>query len=278
MILDAFRLDRKVAIVTGAGRGIGAEIARSFAEVGAEIVCVARTCSELDETKAAIEAAGGRAIAVDCDLTASDAPERIVDEALAAFGRIDVLVNNAGGGGHVPTKHAKDDHFEAALDLNFKAPFYLTRAVAPHMRVRGGAVVNISSGFARAANVGSIPYGGAKAALEQLTRMMAMEYAPRIRVNAIRVGAVTTENMKRSLLEAVPGIGEKLEAWTPLERHGTPADIAQAALFLASPASSFVTARILPVDGGVVLERSAMELIARAERLAERKSERKAGS
>ena len=268
MILDAFRLDGKVAIVTGAGRGIGAEIARSFAEVGASLVCVARTREELLRTCADAEAVGGRAIAVDCDLVISDAPDRIVAAALATFGRIDVVVNNAGGGGHVPTKHAKDEHFDTALALNFKAPFFLTRAAAPHMKKNGGAVVNISSGFARAANIGSIPYGGAKAALEQLTRMMALEYAPRIRVNGIRVGAVTTENMQQNLLAAMPGIGEKLIAWTPLERHGTPADIAQAALFLASPASSFVTARILPVDGGVVLERSAMELISRADRLA----------
>ncbi len=268
MILDAFRLDGKTAIVTGAGRGIGAEIARSFAEVGAAVVCVARTREELLRTCASVEAAGGRALALDCDLVAEDSAAYVVEATLAAFGRIAVLVNNAGGGGHVPTRHARDEHFELALDLNFKAPFYLTRAVAPHMKVRGGAVVNISSGFATAANIGSIPYGGAKAALEQLTRMMAMEYAPAIRVNAIRVGAVTTENMQRNLLDAMPGIGEKLAAWTPLERHGTPADIAQAALFLASPASSFVTARILPVDGGVVLERSAMELIARAERMA----------
>ena len=219
MILDAFRLDGKVAIVTGAVRGIDAEIARSFAEVGASLVCVVRTREELLRTCADAEAVGGRSIAVDRDLVASDAPDRIVDAALADFGRIDV-------------------------------------------------VVNISSGFARAANIGSIPYGGAKAALEQLTRMLAMEYAPRIRVNGIRVGAVTTENMQQNLLAAMPGISEKLIAWTPLERHGTPADIAQAALFLASPASSFVTARTLAVDGGVVLERSAMELIARADRLA----------
>jgi 7-alpha-hydroxysteroid dehydrogenase len=267
VILDAFRLDGKTAIVTGAGRGIGAEIARAFAEVGAAVVCVARTREELLRTCAAVEEVGGRAIPVDCDLVAGDSAEQVVDAALAAFGRIDVLVNNAGGGGHVPTRHAADEHFDAALALNFKVPFYLTRAVAPHMKVRGGAVVNISSGFARAANVGSIPYGGAKAALEQLTRMMAMEYAPAVRVNAIRVGAVTTENMQRNLLDAMPGISEKLAAWTPLQRHGTPVDIAQAALYLASPASSFVTARILPVDGGVVLERSAMELIARAERM-----------
>lgn len=270
MILDAFRLDGKAAAVTGAGRGIGAEIARSFAEVGASIVCVARTADEIDGNVQAIEAAGGQAIAVACDLTEADAADRIIDVAMERFGRIDVVVNNAGGGGHVPTKHAKDAHFDAALDLNFKAPFYLTRAAAPHLKAVGGAVLNISSGYSRAAQIGSIPYGGAKAALEQLTRMMAMEYAPEVRVNAIRVGAVETENMKQNLLAAMPGIGEQLAAWTPLERLGQPEDIARAALFLCSPASSYITARVLPVDGGVVLERSAMELIARADRLADR--------
>lgn len=270
-VLDAFRLDARVAIVTGAGRGIGAETARVFAEVGAKVVCVARTASQIEETVAAIEAAGGEGLAVPCDLTEPDAAEHVVAATLERFGGVDLLVNNAGGGGHVPTKAGRDEHFEAAIGLNFRAPFYLTRAVAPRMRARGdGAVVNVSSGFSRAANIGSIPYGGAKAALEQMTRMMAMEFAPEIRVNAIRVGAVTTENMRRNLLERSPGIGEKLAAWTPRGRLGEPRDIALAALYLCSPAADYVTARILPVDGGVVLERSATEIIDRAERLAER--------
>jgi len=268
-VLDAFRLDGRVAIVTGSGRGIGAETARVFAEVGAKVVCVARTSEQIEATVGAIEAAGGEGLAVACDLTDSTAADRVVAAAVERFGGVDLLVNNAGGGGHIPTKYGQDEHFEAAIGLNFRAPFYLTRAVAPHMRARGdGAVVNVSSGFSRAANIGSIPYGGAKAALEQMTRMMAMEFAPEVRVNAIRVGAVTTENMRENLLARNPGIGEKLSAWTPRARLGEPRDIALAALYLCSPASDYVTARILPVDGGVVLERSATEIIDRAERLA----------
>jgi len=268
-VLDAFRLGGRVAIVTGSGRGIGAETARVFAEVGAKVVCVARTSEQIEATVGAIEAAGGEGLAVACDLTDSTAADRVVAAAVERFGGVDLLVNNAGGGGHIPTKYGQDEHFEAAIGLNFRAPFYLTRAVAPHMRARGdGAVVNVSSGFSRAANIGSIPYGGAKAALEQMTRMMAMEFAPEVRVNAIRVGAVTTENMRENLLARNPGIGEKLSAWTPRARLGEPRDIALAALYLCSPAADYVTARILPVDGGVVLERSATEIIDRAERLA----------
>ena len=267
-ILDAFRLDGKVAIVTGSGRGIGEETARAFAEVGARVVCVARSADQIEDTVSAIEDQGGEGLSVVCDLTEAGSADEVVARAVERFGAVDILVNNAGGGGHVPTKYATDEHFEAGLSLNVRAPFYLPRASRPHLREGGGVVLNISSGYSRAANIGSIPYGGAKAALEQMTRMMAMEYAPEIRVNAIRVGAVTTENMKQNLLAAMPGIGEKLSNWTPLGRLGEPRDIALAALYLCSPASDYVTARILPVDGGVVLERSAMELIERAERLA----------
>jgi 7-alpha-hydroxysteroid dehydrogenase len=266
VILDAFRLDGRVAIVTGAGRGIGAEIARAFAEVGARVLCVARTASEIEDTADSIRAAGGEAETCVADVTGAGEPERIARAALGRFGRLDVLVNDAGGRGHVPTRRARDEDFFEAMALNFRAPVYLTRAAAPALRERGGAVVNVSSGFARVAHVGSIPYGGAKAALEQATRMLALEYAPEVRVNAIRVGACRTGNMQKNLLEAVPGIEDRLVAWTPLRRLGEPEDVARAALFLASEASSYVTARVLDVDGGVTLERSALELIETATR------------
>lgn len=267
MILDLFRLDGKIAVVTGAGRGIGATTARSLAEAGASVACVARTREQVERVANDICRAGGTAIPVCADVTSGEDIQRIMRETIEALGGLDILVNNAGGTGHGPTDRITDEQMFGAVKLNFMAPVYLTRAAAPFMRDRNGAVVNISSGYARVAHIGSIPYGGAKAALEQATRMMAMEYAPRVRVNAIRVGAIQTENMKENLLAVTPGIGAKLAAWTPVGRLGVPEDIAAAVLYLVSPASSYMTGKILDVDGGLVMERSAMEIIATADRL-----------
>ncbi|MCP5319495.1 MAG: SDR family oxidoreductase [Pseudomonadales bacterium] len=267
MILDLFRLDDKVAVVTGAGRGIGAATAKALAEAGAAVACVARTREQVEATAHGIVAAGGRAIAICADVTREDDVHRIVNDTNARLGKLDILVNNAGGTGHGPTDRITEEQVIGAVKLNFLAPILLTRTAVPLMRDRGGAVINISSGYARVAHVGSIPYGGAKAALEQATRMMAMEYAPSVRVNAIRVGAIQTENMKQNLLAALPGVGAALAAWTPVGRLGVPDDIAAAVLYLAAPASSYMTGKILDVDGGLVTERSAMEIIATAERL-----------
>ncbi|MFN8625921.1 MAG: SDR family oxidoreductase [Candidatus Binatia bacterium] len=271
MILDDFRLNGKVAIVTGGGRGIGATIAEAFGEIGASVVCAARTRSQVDDVAGRIRAQGQEAFAVDCDITSSEGVARLIGETVARYGKIDVLINNAGGGGlaggHGPTAAITEEQMISAFRLNFLAAVSVSRAAIPHMKEAPGTIVNISSGFARVANIGSLLYGCAKAALEQATRMMAMEFAPGVRINAIRVGAVQSENMKANLLAVYPGIGEKLAAWTPVGRLGVTRDIALATIYLASPASGYVTGKILDVEGGMVVERSVMEIIARSERL-----------
>jgi 7-alpha-hydroxysteroid dehydrogenase len=271
MILDEFRLDGKVAIVTGGGRGIGATIAEAFGDIGASVVCAARTRSQVDDVAGHIRARGHDAFAVDCDITTGEGVARLVSETIAHYGKIDVLINNAGGGGlaggHGPTTAMTDEQMIGAFRLNFLAAVNVSRAAIPHMKEAPGTIVNISSGLARVASIGSLLYGCAKVALEQATRMMAMEFAPDVRINAIRVGAVQSENMKANLLAVYPGIGEKLAAWTPVARLGVTRDIALAAIYLASPAFSYVTAKILDVEGGMIVERSVMEIIERSERL-----------
>ena len=240
MILDLFKLDNKVAIVTGAGKGIGAATAQALADIGAKVVCVARTLSDVESTAESIRGAGGSAVAVAADVTTASGRTAIVEATAAEYGIVDVLVNNAGGMGHGPTAAIHDEQFYQAMQVNFMAPVYLTRELLPMLaQSEGAAVVNISSGFAKMAAIGSIPYAGAKAAQEQSTRMLAMEYRGKLRVNAIRVGAITTDNMKQNLLDVMPGIGDKLAAWTPVGRLGHVQDIAAAVVYLASPASAW---------------------------------------
>lgn len=251
MLLDRFRLDDKVALVTGAGRGIGEGIATAFAEVGARVICVARTQSEIEDTAEQIRKAGGDAVAIACDVTDDAQIAELVDAVLRERGRIDVVVNNAGGGGHGKTLDLEDEFIIDTLRLNLLAAVHVSRRVIPHMQEgEGGTIVNISSGLSRTVDAGALPYGSAKAALEHATRMLAFEFAPKVRVNAIRSGAVLTPDIEKSLFSLNDRIRPWLEEMTPMGRIGTPEDIALAALYLASDASSFVTGKILDVDGG----------------------------
>jgi 7-alpha-hydroxysteroid dehydrogenase len=248
MILDKFRLDDKVAIVTGAGRGIGAGCALGFAEAGAHVVCAARTREQVEATAAEARQHGRRALGVVCDVMDRTQLEQLVAQTMREFGRIDILVNNAGGWPPQPALETSERTFEQALRFNVTSAFLLTRFVVPHMLAGGsGSIVNISSAAGRLVMAGFVAYGTAKAALSFMTRELGREFAPKVRVNAIAVGAVETSALTPFLNDELRG---KMEALTPMRRIGTVEDIALAALYLASPAASWVTGKVFEVDGG----------------------------
>ncbi len=248
MILDRFKLTDKVAIVTGAGRGIGAGIALAFAEMGADVVCAARTVEQIEAVAEQARGFGRRALAVPCDVTDRAQLENVVARAMEAFGRVDVLVNNAGGTPPREALRTSEKVFEEAFRFNVTSAFLATRFAVPHMlKGGGGAVLNISSGAGRYPIPGFVAYGTAKAALSFMTRILAHEFAPRVRVNAIAVGSVETSALAPFLNDELRG---KMEALTPMRRIGTVEDIALAALYLASPASSWVTGKVFEIDGG----------------------------
>lgn len=250
MILDRFRIDGKVAVVTGAGRGIGAAAAVALAQAGADVVISSRTEDQLRKVAAEIEAAGRRALVVPADLSDPDAAAELAARAADGLGRLDIVVNNMGGAMPAPFMNTKPRHLENAFQFNVSTTHALTRAAVPHLLESGaGSVVNISSVIGRIAGRGYLAYGSAKAALAHYTRLAAFDLAPRVRVNAIAVGSVAT-----SALDVVMTSDElrtEMERKTPLGRVGDPEDIAAAVLYLASPASAYVTGALLRVDGGI---------------------------
>lgn len=250
MILDRFKLTDRVALVTGSGKGIGRGIALAFSEAGADIVCSARTASDIDATAAAVRERGRRALPVTADVTRTEDLEKLVEATLSEFGRLDVLVNNAGGTGPRPALDTSEAYFEKALRFNVTQAFLLTRMCVPKMveSAGGGAVVNISSRSSDMVQTSFAAYGAGKAALNMLTRNLAAEFAPKVRVNAISVGGVATEALDVVLTN--DALRQQFEANTPMRRPGSVEDIAACALFLASPASSWVTGKIFQVDGG----------------------------
>jgi 7-alpha-hydroxysteroid dehydrogenase len=250
MILDRFRIPEKIALVTGAGRGIGRGIARAYAEAGAHVVCSARTAAQIDEAAEEIRSLGRRALAIQCDVMETEQLDRLVAKTVEEFGRVDILVNNAGGSPPTPVLQLSDSAFESAIHFNVTTALNLSRQVLGHMvKGDGGAIVNISSGLAHMVEPGFVAYGTAKAALSHMTRLMAAEFAPKVRVNAIAVGATLTD----ALSPFVKGeLKQQMEAMTPMGRLGDVEDIACAALYLASPAAEWVTGKIFEVDGGTV--------------------------
>ena len=232
------------ALVTGATSGIGRAIARSLAAAGAEVVVTGRRAELGAETVELIEADGGRATFVPADLGELDELERLVREA----GEVEILINNAGFYPMVPTAALTAEEYQRVYDVNLRSAYFLTAAIAPRMSA-GSAIVNTSSTGAQIGMPIAAGYGGSKAALESMTRSWAVEFGPAgIRVNAVCAGMIRTDKM----LEILPEEGlQQVSAGWPLGRPGTPEEIAEVTLFLASPRASFVTGAVVTADGGM---------------------------
>jgi NAD(P)-dependent dehydrogenase (short-subunit alcohol dehydrogenase family) len=253
---NAVQLSGKVAIVTGGGRGIGRAIARLFATEGARVVVAARTAAEGEETVRLIRDGGGEARFVRTDVRKDADVRALVEETVRAYGRLDVLVNNAGiGGAGNLLAETSEAEWDEVIDTNFKGTYLGMRYAIPHLKAAGGgAIVNFSSVLAHSALPGGSAYTATKAAIIGLTKAVALEVGrDNIRVNCILPGSTDTPMLWEGLSDA-----ERIEvapivaAAAPLNKIGTPEEIAQVALFLATDASSFMTGAPVLVDGGLL--------------------------
>lgn len=251
-ILDRFSVTGQVAIVTGAGRGLGAATAVALAEAGADVLISARTERQLDRVAEQIRATGRRAHVVAADLSDLDAVAGLAQAAYDELGRLDTVVNNVGG--TFPTEFLKtsNEFLNEAFSFNVTTAHALTRAAVPLMLKdpdKEKSVVTISSMMGRTADRGFIAYGTAKAALAHWTKMAAQDLAPRIRVNGIYVGSIMTSALE--YVAGQPDLMSQLETKTPLGRVGEPEDIAAGVVYLASKAGQYVTGKLLEIDGGI---------------------------
>jgi 7-alpha-hydroxysteroid dehydrogenase len=250
VVLDRFKVDGQVAVVTGAGRGIGAASAVALAEAGADVVLSARSRDQLEKVAARVTEAGRRAVVVPADLSDLDTVASLADTAYDELGRLDIVVNNVGG--TIPNALLDTDaaYLEEAFHFNVSTAHALVRAAVPHMlRNDGGSIVNITSVVGRVSGRGYLAYGTAKAALAHYTRLAARDLCPNIRVNAVAVGSVMT-----SALEFVASderTRTEMESKTPLGRIGEAEDVAAAVLYLSSRAGGYLTGKVLEVDGGL---------------------------
>ena len=252
-ILERFRIDGKIAIVTGSGRGIGAATAIALADAGADVVVTARTVDQLEHTAEQIRKRGRRALVVACDVLDTRQRQALIDQTIEHFGRLDILVNNVGGSGAIkPTLITTEDELEACFKLNTTTAFAMSRLCAPIMaKTTGtGAIINISSVAGHIAQSGFISYGIGKAAMNFMTLNLAQDFAPKVRVNAISVGSTLTDALKGVMNDELE---HNMVKRVPMNRLGQPEDIAACALFLASPAASYITGEIFGVNGGVTI-------------------------
>lgn len=249
--MDAFDLTGRAAVVTGGGQGIGEGIAKNFADAGAAVVVAARSVDRIQRVADEITDSGGRAIAVPTDVTDRAALVALGEAAVAEFGGLHVWVNNAGGS---PVQSSladlSDDDWDACLSLNLTAVWKASMIAAERM-VDGGVVINISSPAGDRGVPGSGHYAAAKAGVNSLTKTLALELAPSIRVNGISPGFVPTEVMMTALSTDEEALEKMAQKRIPLRRLGTPDDMGSTAVYLASDAGSWVTGQTIIVAGGL---------------------------
>ena len=250
-INDMFRLDGKVAIVTGASSGLGVAFAQALAEAGADVVLGARRVERLEETAQLVRDAGRRALTVATDVTDPSQCQALVDAAMAEFGHVDSLVNNAGIGTAVPATHETPEQFRHVIDINLNGCYWMAQACGRVM-APGSSIINISSVLAlTTAGLPQAAYAASKAGLIGLTRDLASEWTGRkgIRVNAIAPGFFESEMTQ----QYPPGYLDAMAVRIPTGRKGDARELAATVVFLASPAGGYVTGQTLPVDGGLTI-------------------------
>jgi len=246
MLDPLFDFTGKVALVTGGSRGLGQQMVRAFAERGADCIVASRKLDNCERVAEEVRALGRRALAAEVHAARWDSIDALIDVVYAEFGRVDILVNNAGMGPRAASHEVGEGLFDSVVGLNFKGPFRLASRIAQRMRDGdGGVIINVTSSGSLVPLPHVVPYGSAKAALNAMSRSLAAEYGPTVRVNTLSPGPFLTDISKAWTAEA------REKADNALGRPGRPEEIVTAALFLASPSSTFVSGALVRVDGGM---------------------------